>query len=174
VPPRRGRPAAGRARAAARRGRPGLRLGATTYTPLRGHEGGYAGADDRGYQFLLAYPAGSAGFTAFSLGQVLAGDFDPSIVRDRIVILGGMAESVKDEFQTPLTGAGPISGAALHGQTTSQLIRQALGETRPLRPVPWPVDAAWTGLWCLLGGLTVFRPRHHHHELRPATRKRTA
>ncbi|MEK0084022.1 CHASE2 domain-containing protein [Benzoatithermus flavus] len=139
-----------------------LRLGATTYLPLQAHDGGYAGIDDGGYQFLLAYPAGRAGFTILSLGQVLAGDSDPAALAGRVVIVGTMAESVKDTFLTPLTGEAGMPGAELHAQITSQLVRQALGEARPLRPVPWPVDAAWTGLWCLLGGLAALGMRRWH------------
>jgi adenylate cyclase len=123
------------------------RLGAATYPPLHGHAGGYAGVDDEGYQFLLTYPAGLAGFTTVSLGQVLDGDLAPEAIRDRIVILGTVAESVKDSFLTPLTVAEPMPGAALHAQIASQLIRQALDEARPLRPAPWPVDAAWIAFW---------------------------
>ena len=31
------------------------------------------------------------------------------------------------------------------------------GRGAALRPVPWPVDAAWTALWCLLGGLLALK-----------------
>jgi adenylate cyclase len=130
-----------------------LRLGAVSYPRLRAHQGGYAGIDDLGYQFLLTYPAGLAGFTTLSLQEVLDGSAGPELVRDRVVILGTKAPSVKDLFKTPLTREGSELGAALHAQIVSQLIRQALGEARPLRPMPAPVDIAWTGLWCVLGGL---------------------
>lgn len=133
-----------------------LRLGVTTYRPLQAHQGGYAGIDDRGYQLLLTYPAGQAGFPTFSVGQALAGELDPEALRGRIVVLGTMAASVKDEFLTPLAGERPMAGAELHAQIASQLAREALGEARPLRAAPWPIDTAWVGLWCASGGIMAF------------------
>jgi adenylate cyclase len=129
-----------------------LRLGTATYVPLESRTGGYGELDSRGYQFLLSYPAGRAGFTTLNLQQVLEGALEPDAVRGRIVILGTTASSVKDVFTTPLAGHGLDFGIELHAQATSQLIGQALGELRPLRPVPRLLDAAWTGLWCVLGG----------------------
>jgi adenylate cyclase len=129
-----------------------LKLGTATYAPLASHEGGYAGIDSRGYQFLLTYPVGQAGFTTLGLGQVLDGRFAAEDVRDRVVVLGTTAQSVKDVFFTPLAADRADFGIELHAQVVGQLIRQALGEARPLRPVPWPVDAVWIAVWCILGG----------------------
>ena len=75
-----------------------LQLGKTTFTPLESHDGGYVGADARGYQFLLDYRGGPAPFRTFSLADVLADKVAPSAIRDKVVIIGSSAESTKDFF----------------------------------------------------------------------------
>jgi adenylate cyclase len=134
-----------------------LRLGRTTIEPLEPNDGGYVGADARGYQFLLDFEGARRPFRSIELSTVLAGHLEPEAVRDRIVLIGVTAESIKDEFYTPysrgLREAQYVPGVAVHGHIVSQLLRMALGGARPMRtPAEWQ-EALWTLLWSVAGAL---------------------
>jgi adenylate cyclase len=131
-----------------------LLLGATVLPPLDGHFGPYADVDAAGYQFLLDFRWGSRAIPAYRTSQLLDGEFDPARLRDRIVIIGTAAVSVKDSFYTPLSrGAGGATsyGAALHAQAAHQLIRYAHGEGRPLSSPSTAATVGWILLWSLIG-----------------------
>jgi len=62
-----------------------------------------------------------------SLTAVLSDAIDPHVFQDKVVLIGVMAESVPDLFQTPLsrgrTSHRMSHGVELHAQLASQLIR---------------------------------------------------
>jgi adenylate cyclase len=78
-----------------------VRLGQTTIRPFEPNDGSYVEADARGYQFLLDFKDTSGSFQVFSLTSLLSGDVDPHAISGKIVILGVIAEGVKDFFYTP-------------------------------------------------------------------------
>ncbi len=134
-----------------------LRLGRATLRPLEPDDGPYASADAAGYQFLLDFAGGRQPFATFTFGQVLGGRVPPEAFRERIVLVGVAARSVKDFFASPFReGRGavePMHGVALHAHAASQLVRMARGETVPMRlPGRWP-EAAWIAAWCVAGAL---------------------
>jgi adenylate cyclase len=78
----------------------------------------------------------------------------PERLRDRIIILGVAAISVKDEFRVPIaTGDGTIAGIALHAYIADQLARTALNGDKPLSTWRDGEEYAWILAWCLLGAL---------------------
>ncbi|HUQ25765.1 MAG TPA: adenylate/guanylate cyclase domain-containing protein [Burkholderiales bacterium] len=130
-----------------------MRLGAAALTPLEAYDGGYAGTDASGYQMLLDYRGAPTPFPRFMLGDLLDGKVDATLVRDRIVIVGSSATSLKDFFQTPFsTSALPhITGSELHAHQTSQLLRLALGDSKPMRTLPEALEVVLVSLCCALG-----------------------
>jgi len=140
-----------------------FRLGRTTIRPLEPNDGPYVGADARGYQFLLDFKGGTGSFRSVPLTALLSGTIDPEAVRDKIVLIGVTAESVKDHFYTPysrgLEADQHIPGVAIHAQIVSQLIRMALGEARPIATAREWQEAVWILLWGAMGGLVGFRVR---------------
>ncbi len=140
-----------------------LRLGRATIRPLEANDGGYVRMDARGYQMLLDFEGGGRDFASVSLTGVLAGALDPSAVRDRIVLIGVTADSVKDYFYTPysagLAAAPHVSGIALHGHIASQLLRLAVGRARPIRTIPDWQEFLWTGAWAAAGVAVGFLAR---------------
>jgi CHASE2 domain-containing sensor protein/class 3 adenylate cyclase len=120
----------------------------------------YGKADAGGYQILLDFAAGAAGFPDISLGEVLAGE-GAAMLRGRAVVIGIEAPSVRDGFTTPLSaarGAGALdSSAVLHAHVADQLLRLARGHSVGLRPLPpWAEPlAAW--LAALLGAALAYR-----------------
>lgn len=132
-----------------------VRLGKTTIRPFSRNDGGYADADDAGYQFLLDYSGMPKKFQRFSFGDLLNGNVDPSLIKDRIVIVGATANSVNDFFYTPFSEGAAIDqriyGIELHGYSASQLVRFALDGDKPISTFGKNIEWAWIWLWVLLG-----------------------
>jgi adenylate cyclase len=126
-----------------------LQLGAATLRPLEPHDGGYVGVDARGYQMLLDFRPGREAFASYTFDDALAGRIPAEALRDRIVIVGTTAPSVKDSFQTALPG-GPLAGIEVHAQIADQLVRWAHGAARPPRFWSEAAEIAWTLAWSLL------------------------
>ena len=130
-----------------------MRLGAASLAPLEAWDGGYAGTDASGWQMLLDYRGAPAQFPRFTLAELIDGKVDAAAVRDRIVIVGSSATSLKDYFQTPLSSQRHpfVTGAELHAHQASQLLRLAQGVSRPVRTLPESVEALLLALCCALG-----------------------
>jgi len=133
-----------------------MRLGDTTFVPFEPNDGGYAEADAGGYQFLLDYRDPPGIFPKISLTDFLAGNYDPSIIENKVVLVGVTAESVKDEFFTPFSGSSrhpqQVYGVALHGHIVNQMIRAALEGEAPYSVMQENHELLWILLWSLLGG----------------------
>jgi adenylate cyclase len=133
-----------------------VRLGRTTIRPLERNDGAYVGMDARGYQFLLDFKGAQGSFLAFSLAALLSGNIDPQAFKDKVVLIGITAESVKDFFYTPysrgLQTGQHMSGIELHAHVVSQLLRFALDGNSPMATSSDRLEAAWILLWSVLGG----------------------
>jgi adenylate cyclase len=134
-----------------------LRLGRTTVRPFEANDGGYIRADAAGYQFLLDFSSGYQEFLTFSLGQLLAGEIAPVALRDKVVLIGTTATSVKDDFYTPYSRGRQVEqqvpGVVLHAQMVSQLLRSALEGHATITTASDPEEALWLLLWSVLGAM---------------------
>ena len=142
-----------------------VRLGRTTIRPLGPNDGPYVGLDAGGYQFMADFRGGTEAFARVSLGALLRGEVSPDTVRDRIILLGVTAESVKDDFYTPLqTGLRAkqhIPGVQVHAYFVSHLLRIALEGEAPVRSFPGWLEALSIAVLSALGallGIGGFRP----------------
>lgn len=141
-----------------------LRLGTTTLRPFETNDGAYVDADAQGYQLLLDFAPGPSPFATHTLGEVLGGTAGDDAFRDRIVVIGVAARSVKDTFQTPYSRGsyGPFAemdGAVVHAHQCAALLRAALDGRGPRHTPGDRQEDAWTLLWGLLGGLIGFSVR---------------
>lgn len=131
-------------------------LGQLRLQPLRTNRGGYQ-IDDRGHQLLLNYRSPEQGVRQVTLGQVLKGQINPEAVKNRIVLIGTIAEGTHDYWLTPYyTAYGDrqsIPGVMLQAQMTSQLLSAVLDG----RPLLWTwalgMEILWVAGWAVLGGL---------------------
>ena len=134
-----------------------LRFGSTTFVPLTSNIGSYVNADAAGYQFFIDYADPIDSFPRLSLSQVLSGDFDDALLRDRVVLLGVTAESVKDLFYTPLSreygGVRQTSGVEIHARIVSQLLRSALDGSATLKTLSEAQELALIALCSLVGAI---------------------
>lgn len=114
-----------------------LQLGHVVLRPLESNDGSYIDADAAGYQFLLDYHGGARPFDTYTLSEVLDGRVASGLLRDRVLLLGVSADSVKDFFLTPFSRSSDIAfgmpGVLVHAHATSQLLRAGLDGAQPMR-----------------------------------------
>lgn len=125
-----------------------LRLGKATFPRLGPKQGGYVTADMGGYQILMDYPGALQSFPSFSMQELLAGRVSAEAIRDKIVLIGVTAVSVKDSFHTPyssgLLGPDPtMYGVRLHAIVLNQLLRGALEGRHTVQPSGEFVATCW-------------------------------
>jgi len=128
---------------------PLLRLGRTTFPRLTSNSGCYVGLDVRDYSILVDYRAPQR-YRTFSFGDVLEERVPAGALRDAIVIVGIVADSVKDNRNTPLNAE--LRGAIHHAMIINQLLRSALNDDPPTGWWSEPAQMAWIALCTLLGG----------------------
>lgn len=140
-----------------------LQLGKSVFHRFEPNDGGYVGADAGGYQILSNFRRPPTSFHQVSMTDVLAGRIPAHEIRDRIVLIGSTASSLKDFFYTSANGnllqeaAQPISGVELHANFISQIISAAHSE-RPLIHV-WPNlwEDLWIFFWAVVGATLSWR-----------------
>jgi diguanylate cyclase (GGDEF)-like protein len=138
--------------------------GQARFLPLEANSGGYAGMDAQGYQILLNYRCGCDVARTVTLRQVLNGELNPDWVKDKIVLVGTTAPSLKDLYLTPYSAGDreirKMPGVLIHAQMVSQILDAVTG-SRPLFWF-WPewLEALWIGGWAFAGGVLVLLVRH--------------
>ncbi|MBW4630394.1 MAG: CHASE2 domain-containing protein [Iphinoe sp. HA4291-MV1] len=140
-----------------------LWINSAVFEVLKPNSGGYQlpHTDMLGYQLLIDYRPADR-FSQVSLTQVLNGqDSDLlKLVKDRIVLIGYVGASTKDQHLTPL---GKMPGVIVHTQMVSQILSVVL-DHRPLLS-PWsPLgNILWVWGWSMIGGVLAlaFRSRRN-------------
>jgi adenylate cyclase len=88
-----------------------MRLGAVSLRPLDRDLGGYDDLDARGYQIMREFRPPTT-LPSFPLHALLDGTVPPDQIADRVVIVGVVADSVKDFVITPLDVAAAAAPRA--------------------------------------------------------------
>lgn len=140
-----------------------LQLGKGIIYPFEANDGGYVNADAGGYQFIANLRGPANTFRMVSMQQVLNGEVTKEM-RDKIVLIGATAPSVKDFHLTSYSGnfwQAPqlMSGVEQHANLVSQLISSALDGRQGIEVLPEPVEWLWIWLWSLLGANLAWRFR---------------
>ena len=136
-----------------------LKIGDTVLIPLEADSGGYQleTSEAAGWQILLDYPAPKIAQT-ITLTEILNGNFDPNLVKDKIVLIGTTAPSIKDFIYTPYRGKQVImSGVMVHAQMVSQILRLIEDGESQIWFLPKWAEDIWIGIWSLTGGILVWR-----------------
>ncbi len=140
-------------------------LGKAFFVPLEPHNFGHEGSDLGGYQILLNYRGNQDRFETVSITDVLADRISPQQVRDRIVMIGAVAESSNDFFETPYsdartTASDTMAGIIVHANIASQILSAALDGRAILQPSSWLLQGLWIFVWSVLGAsLSYVLPR---------------
>jgi adenylate cyclase len=126
-----------------------LRLGRQVFTPLRSGQAGYSREALGGYQILLNWRGDQSRFPLVSMRQVLAGEIPADLMRDRAVLIGSVAPSTNDFFETPYSNETP--GVIVHANLVSQLIQSAKVGRLSLRGFTGLEQGIWIGFWAIAG-----------------------
>ena len=126
-----------------------LKLGQTTFTPFSADDGAYVNADAKGYQFILDFQ-GPKTFHTLSFTDILENNYDKNFVKQKIVIIGSTAESLRDIHQTPLEHNW--FGVEVHAAIVNQLLRLSLENESLLKTWTNWQELLWISAWCIAGG----------------------
>lgn len=131
-----------------------MRFGATEIPRFVPNYGGYVGADAGGIQVLLNFRNSRERFRIVSLNDIKTGKVNSKWLRDRIIIIGLTAPSVKDIANTSAIASinpapGTVYGVEIQAHAVSQIISAVL-DKRPLLKV-W--SDGWEYLWILFWGV---------------------
>lgn len=141
-----------------------IKIGDTVFSALNPDSGGYQTLDDRGYQVLLDYRSAYNVARQVTLSDLLNGKVDPSWVKDKLVIIGTTAPSIKDLFLTPYNLSSEkspeMAGVIVHAQKTSQILSTVI-DGQPLTWFWWQSgEILWIVVWSCAGGMVGWRLRH--------------
>lgn len=133
-----------------------MQMGQGVFYNLQPNDGAYIRADTRGYQILANLRGGNGQFTMVSMRQVLKNEIDRNLMRDRIVLIGSTAASLKDFFYTSYTGGLvgnilPMPGVELQAHFISQLLTAAETGRSLITVIPEPLEIGWIVIWSLIG-----------------------
>ena len=133
-----------------------IKLGKSVFYPLLKNDGSYVGVDNGGYQVVLNYRGTIDNFQTISIRDILDNNFDPQLIHDRIVIIGSIAESINEFFNTPysnhfLSSPTRSSGLVIHANLTSQIISAALDGRALLKVWSDPMEWIWIFIWSFIG-----------------------
>ncbi len=139
-------------------------VGQGNITRFRKNDGAYIRADARGYQFLanLRGPAGQ--FRQVSMTEVLEGRVSSELIRDRIILIGPTASSVKDIHFTSYSGGlfqsrEKMYGVELMANFVSQILSTALDGRTQIRVWSDPLEWLWILAWSWVGASLCWRLR---------------
>jgi CHASE2 domain-containing sensor protein len=142
------------------------RIGNVLFTSLAVRRGGYRRLDTRGYQVFLNYRALQSPEQVaerVTLSEVLSGQVDPRRIKDRVVLIGVSAESVKDDHLTPYSNKRQppqrMSGVFVHAQMMSQVLSAVLDGRPLLWVLPDWAEGLWIVGWSVVGGALAMNVR---------------
>lgn len=139
-----------------------IQLGGGLFAPLESNDGGYMREDTRGYQILLNYRGPQKNFPLVSLMDVIEERIDLKLMKDRLVLIGSTATSVKDSWFTPygtslFSTPESMYGVTIHANIASQFISAALDGRPSIKTWSELVETLWILAWSLLGSTVVCR-----------------
>ena len=146
--------------------RQSLQLGDAVFRRFTTHDGGYVQVDDGGYQFLANLRGGANHFRQVSMSDVLEGRVPPEQLRDRIILVGSTAVSLKDFFYTSYSGglsedSSPqvMPGVELQAHLISQIISAAANQRSLLQVWTEPLEWLWILVWAWVGAQVSWKLR---------------
>lgn len=130
---------------------------------LDAKSGGYEYADARGFQTLLRFRSRTAPAEVLSIEDVVEGRFNPAQFENKIVLIGSVAPSLKDEFFTPYSASREnqfkMAGVIVHAQIISQLLDIAEGRQARYTFLPPSGELVWLFAWAGLTSLLTWKIR---------------
>ncbi|MGB3534286.1 MAG: CHASE2 domain-containing protein [Microcoleaceae cyanobacterium] len=141
-----------------------IQLGQQVLPRFHASDGGYVNTDDRGFQYLINLRNNQTAFHTVSMRQVLSGDIPTETFRNRIVLIGSTATSVKDLHYTShsdgfFESSEQMFGVELQAHLVSQLLSTAFDGRPPIRVWWEPVEWIWIVGWSWMGASLCWKLR---------------
>lgn len=137
------------------------RFGNVVFKNLEENSGGYHRIDNLGHQIMLNWRSSNPVATTVTLGDVLNNKVAPELVKNRIVLIGTVAETFHDYLSTPYS-AGKLpyeemAGVVIQAHMLSQILSATL-DKRPLLSFwsKWN-ESLWIWYWAIIGGIISWR-----------------
>lgn len=137
-----------------------LQIGNVKFKPLTSNSGAYQNMDAGGEQILFKYRNSNQVAQKVSVTDILRNEDDgklEDLVKDRVVLIGYTAPSLKDIFNTPYSSgksdlSGAMAGVEIHANSVSQILSTVLDGQRLFWFLPEWGEVVWILLWSLPGG----------------------
>ncbi|MDF5722474.1 MAG: CHASE2 domain-containing protein [Rhizonema sp. PD37] len=130
----------------------GMRFNSTEITQIKPDGGSYGQEDAGGTQILINFRNSSQPFHTVSLSDIETGKVQPSLIRNKIVLIGMTSPSIKDYVDVvAIKGENPalIYGVEVQAHVVSQIISAVLDGRSQLHV--WA--AQWEYLWIIAWGI---------------------
>ena len=139
-----------------------FQIGEVSFTPIDRNSGGYHNTNAEGYQFFLNYrnlkkPEQIA--EEIKLSELLAGKVSPEDIRDRIVLIGVIANSATDDWPTPY---GPTKGVYLQAHMISQFLSAVLDDRAFIHTWNDWQETLWILFWASTASLMILTLNSKH------------
>jgi CHASE2 domain-containing sensor protein len=128
-----------------------IRFDAVELHPLQPNDGGYVGVDTGGNQILINWRSGQKRFPMLSLRDLQTSNFSEDMIRDRVVIIGMVAASVKDTLSASAVNDDLLEGVEFQAHSTSQIISAVLDGRSLIQTLTDPWEYALILIWGVIG-----------------------
>ncbi len=139
-----------------------LQIGNAVFPDLKANSGGYQlkSSETAGWQTLINYRSPNIA-QKVTLSAVLAGKVPPDLIKNKIVLIGTTAPSIKDIHSTPYKGAkGYMPGVMAHAQMVSQILNVVLDGGSVFWFWSEWIEGTWIWGWALLGAAIAWKLKH--------------
>ena len=129
---------------------------------LQPNSGGYQMPPQEalGVQTLINYQSPEIA-QRVTLTEVLSGTIDPNLVKDKIVLIGTTAPSIKDLFDTPYgINEKTQAGIIIHTQMVSQILSLVLDNQTQFWFWAETIESLWIVIWAVVGAAIAWWLRH--------------
>lgn len=138
-----------------------IKVGEVIFKPFLSNDGAYVGASDKGFQVLINYRGDIKKFQRVSILDVFHNRIDENLIRDRIVLIGPTATSLKDLFYTPYSSslfAAPqrMAGVTIHANAISQILDAELSDRPTIKTPNQLLTWIWIYFWSFLGAILIW------------------
>lgn len=129
-----------------------LKLGSAIFPRLENNREFYQEEDIDNYQIIINFRSSKTPFKTISFSEVLDGNFNSSLLEDKIVLIGANAPTLGDNFFTPksrkiIDYRDEVFGIEIHAHQTSQIISAALDERKIIKLLPSIIESIWILFW---------------------------
>lgn len=139
-----------------------LQIDKTIFPTLAYNSGGYQlpTSEVGGRQIIIDYSTKTIA-RVISITELLEGDFDPDWVRDKIILIGTTAPSLRDLHSTPFSTVKTTNylmpGVIIHAYMISHIISVVLEEKSLFWFWPQWSETLWLWVWSFAGGIFVMK-----------------